>query len=351
MRWWRTCLVGLGAAVLVGAGCSGGSPGDAGPDTTTTRAPTTTTTSAPPATTSAVPSTTIAAIGADLVVRNAVVHTMAAGEPVTASSIAILGDRIVAVGGDELVVSPDAAVLDAAGRTVLPGRVDAHSHWYEYGSRDGLGPDEIARTILEQGITTTAELHVGPDLLAQLEAWEAAGELVVRTSAYLVHTDVCGAEQGDWWREHPPTREPGELLRVGGVKVFADGGACNVAAVSFAYADGTSGDLYRDVDALASVIADVDAAGHQVAVHALGDRAVRTALDAYERVLAGGGNPLRHRIDHNAVVHPDDRARYRQVGSLPSSSAAGPRARCSTGPASSTVRHRSTPTGSGHGAR
>ena len=62
------------------------------------------------------------------------------------------------------------------------------------------------------------------------------------------------------------------------------------------------------------MIADIDAAGHQVAVHALGDRAVRTALDAYEQVLAGGENPRRHRIDHNAVVHPDDRARYDEVG-------------------------------------
>ena len=73
------------------------------------------------------------------------------------------------------------------------------------------------------------------------------------------------------------------MLRIGGVKVFADGGACNVPAVSYRYPDGTSGDLYFDVDEMESIIREIEAEGHQAAVHALGDRAVDVVLEAMER--------------------------------------------------------------------
>ena len=195
-------VVALVGAVVLG-GCAGGTAGDAGPgEVTTSAAPT----SISATTTSAAPPTTQAPVEATVVIRNAVVHRMVDGAGATATSVAIDGDRIVAVGDDDLVVSADAAVIDAGGAPVFPGFVDAHSHWYEYGIGDGLGPAEIAERILANGITTTAEFHVGPDLLAQLEAWERDEALLVRTSAYLVHTDVCGVEQGDWWLDHPATR-------------------------------------------------------------------------------------------------------------------------------------------------
>src|SRR3954469_6911433 len=49
-----------------------------------------------------------------------------------ASAVAIEGDRIVTVGSDEealAAVSPDADVVDLAGRTVVPGFIDAHNHF------------------------------------------------------------------------------------------------------------------------------------------------------------------------------------------------------------------------------
>jgi predicted amidohydrolase YtcJ len=65
----------------------------------------------------------------DLVVRNARVITMDAGRPF-ASAVAVRGGRIAAVGGDEVaaLAGPGCRVVDAGGRTLLPGFVESHLH-------------------------------------------------------------------------------------------------------------------------------------------------------------------------------------------------------------------------------
>jgi predicted amidohydrolase YtcJ len=67
---------------------------------------------------------------ADLVLRNAVVHTLDAARP-RATAIAVRGSRIVAVGEDAEVrplVGPATRALDVGGRTVVPGFNDSHAH-------------------------------------------------------------------------------------------------------------------------------------------------------------------------------------------------------------------------------
>jgi predicted amidohydrolase YtcJ len=76
------------------------------------------------------------------------------------------------------------------------------------------------------------------------------------------------------------------------------------------------GQLYFTVDELAELVGRVDAAGHQAAIHALGDRAVTTTLDALDRVIGDGPNERRHRIDHSTVVGPDLRRRHGEVGAV-----------------------------------
>jgi len=64
-------------------------------------------------------------------------------------------------------------------------------------------------------------------------------------------------------------------------------------------------------DVFADYIAQLDAAGFQVKVHAIGDGTVRATLDGYEKVIkANGNNRLRHHIDHASLVHPDDFQRF-----------------------------------------
>jgi predicted amidohydrolase YtcJ len=67
---------------------------------------------------------------ADLVLTNAVVHTVAPGRP-KANAVAIRGGRIAAVGTNAEVqafVGPSTRVLDLAGHTVVPGFNDSHAH-------------------------------------------------------------------------------------------------------------------------------------------------------------------------------------------------------------------------------
>ncbi|MBE9507822.1 MAG: amidohydrolase family protein, partial [Chloroflexi bacterium] len=63
-----------------------------------------------------------------------------------------------------------------------------------------------------------------------------------------------------------------------------------------------------------TIVADAHTSGYQVAIHALGDRAVEQTLNAIEFALAGQPNTPRHRIEHNATVRPDMLPRYSEIG-------------------------------------
>jgi len=62
-------------------------------------------------------------------------------------------------------------------------------------------------------------------------------------------------------------------------------------------------------------VKELDAAGYTVHIHAIGDRAVRVAVDALEQVTpADGSNPARHALAHTQLIHPDDQRRIGQLG-------------------------------------
>jgi len=105
------------------------------------------------------------------------------------------------------------------------------------------------------------------------------------------------------------------------VKIMLDGVAENfTAAMLEPYEDGcgcrteNSGLDFVDPVGLKEYVTRLDAAGFQVHFHALGDRAVRHALDALEAARsANGPTDGRHHLAHLQVVHPDDVARFAQL--------------------------------------
>lgn len=104
--------------------------------------------------------------------------------------------------------------------------------------------------------------------------------------------------------------------RVTGVKLIVDGviDGCT-AALSEPYANGANADPIWDLDALAPVVAAADAAGLQVALHAIGDKAIRIALDALEHAAeVNGSRPRRHRIEHLEYTDPADISRLARLG-------------------------------------
>ena len=74
---------------------------------------------------------------ADLVIKNANVHTVNNSRP-TAQSVAVVGNKIVAVGSDadtKAYIGPKTRVIDAQGKVVIPGFNDAHVHFLETGAQ------------------------------------------------------------------------------------------------------------------------------------------------------------------------------------------------------------------------
>ncbi|MEU1181087.1 amidohydrolase [Streptomyces sp. NPDC005820] len=114
----------------------------------------------------------------------------------------------------------------------------------------------------------------------------------------------------------------GGRFRAGTVKIMQDGIAENhTAAMLDPYltgcgcGSGTSGISFVDPGDLKKYVTELDALGFQVHFHALGDRAVREALDAVEAArTANGHRDTRHHLAHLQVVHPDDVRRFRPLG-------------------------------------
>jgi predicted amidohydrolase YtcJ len=103
----------------------------------------------------------------------------------------------------------------------------------------------------------------------------------------------------------------GPLLRLGYLKVFMDG---TLGSQTAWLLDGT-GVQITSGEELAEIVRRGAAAGFPVAVHAIGDRANREALDALERtreVWSPGG--LRPRIEHCQLLAPDDLPRFAELG-------------------------------------
>ena len=110
----------------------------------------------------------------------------------------------------------------------------------------------------------------------------------------------------------------GPEFKVAAVKFVIDGVIeSHTAAMLDNYADGsnTRGDLSRDEEGYRKAVAGCAADGWQIYTHAIGDRAVRVALDAYE---AGVPRDARPRIEHIETINAKDIARFAQLGVLAS---------------------------------
>jgi len=113
-----------------------------------------------------------------------------------------------------------------------------------------------------------------------------------------------------------------EWLRMGMVKGYTDGTlGSRTAYMLEPFSDDihTHG-LAQHTDAeLDSLVAEADAAGLQVILHAIGDAANRQALDAIERAeRLNPAHPRRHRIEHAQVLAPEDIPRFKQLGVIAS---------------------------------
>src|SRR6266540_3102361 len=175
-----------------------------------------------------------------------------------------------------------------------------------------------------------------------ITAWQDAAVGAVFSGRDTFGVYLAAAERGDltarvagalWWERGGDERQLGELLerraragagrfRATTVKIMQDG-VCEdfTAAMLAPYLDGHGhpterhGMSFIEPRALQRYVTLLDREGFQVHVHAIGDRAVREALDAFEAARAANGpHDHRHHIAHLQLVHPQDVPRFARLG-------------------------------------
>ncbi|MCL5256826.1 MAG: amidohydrolase [Chloroflexi bacterium] len=109
-----------------------------------------------------------------------------------------------------------------------------------------------------------------------------------------------------------------EHLRLGPVKLFADGALSpRTAAMLEPFDDrpGNTGIAVNSAEDLARLVRRAATAGISVAIHAIGDRATRNAIDAIAASLElSRSKGLRQRIEHLELLHPSDLPRVAKLG-------------------------------------
>jgi predicted amidohydrolase YtcJ len=182
---------------------------------------------------------------------------------------------------------------------------------------------EALRTAMKHagknGVTSVQDL---PGNARDLDAWEKLrerGELTVRVSYRPSLTEWPKA------RDKRAGMKNDEWLRVGGVKGYADGSLGSGTALFFEPYDDDPGNRgvfaaeAIDLATLEERVAAADAAGLQVEIHAIGDRANAEILDLFERVSRrNGARDRRFRIEHAQHLRPADIPRFAALGVIAS---------------------------------
>jgi predicted amidohydrolase YtcJ len=233
------------------------------------------------------------------------------------------------------------AGIDAAVPDPVDGRIERDAAGHPQGTLHegamhlldavlpGATEDDQLQALLEAqsylhslGITGWQDAIIGTyanmtDASAAYVRAEAEQRLTARVVGALWWDRSRGAEQVPELVERR-ARLAGERFRATYVKIMQDGIAENfTAGMTTPYLDacghGTdnTGLSFVDPVALAEHVTELDRLGFGVHVHAIGDRAVREALDAFEAARRRNGiTGNRHHIAHVQVIHPEDVPRF-----------------------------------------
>ncbi|KAL3425521.1 amidohydrolase [Phlyctema vagabunda] len=177
------------------------------------------------------------------------------------------------------------------------------------------------------GIVGVGDAGMRPTDVQILESMAEEGELTIRINVMLEcpeRNTYCPDDTKDLKILGGNSLGSSSLM-LGGVKLFGDGALGSWgAALLEPYSDKaeTSGTMLINETQLTEVVKQWYNAGFQVNVHAIGDRANRAAVDAFENVLGTdceGCNEVRRlRIEHAQIIHPDDQIRIERMGIIPS---------------------------------
>lgn len=244
---------------------------------------------------------------------------------------------------------PRREILDRVSTTapIVAMRVDGHAMWVNSAAlrRAGIDPlghsgiliDDAMRRVwdirpdtspeilrqqilaatsqwVRHGVTEIHDMDVAPGWLETFRQLAESGELPVRIQSFV------SGHQREWQRDGV-LPAGGELHRIAGVKMFADGAlGSRGALLRSPYADAPDQmgvELLSVPEMVERMTEIIDAGWQSIAVHAIGDAAVRNVLDAYTAVRAmPDGADVILRIEHSQHVAPEDVDRFAHLNVL-----------------------------------
>jgi len=167
------------------------------------------------------------------------------------------------------------------------------------------------------GITSFQEAAAEEAELKAYAELDKRGELTARVNAALYADPAKGLQQIANLKQLQ-RKYQGRNLRINSIKIFADGVIePHTAALLEPYAGlgEERGKANWETEALNQMVTALDREGFQIHIHAIGDRGIRMALDAFELARkANGVRNSRHHIAHLQLIHPVDIPRFRQLG-------------------------------------
>ncbi len=179
---------------------------------------------------------------------------------------------------------------------------------------------EAIAMLHEHGITAVIEPGVDEAIASPLVKLADAGEFDVRALLALSPIGWNAGVFDDGIYEFIAQREKWRRpnLDVDSVKIYLDGvlevGTSPLLEPYLVEEWGT-GPFFYSHEKVNEYVTRLDAQGMHVHVHAIGDAAVRQALDAFELMRQKNGpSDNRHHITHLQLIHPDDRPRFGELG-------------------------------------
>jgi predicted amidohydrolase YtcJ len=247
--------------------------------------------------------------------KNPVILTHVSGHVAVANSVAlqiagITKDSPNPPGGEiekDQKGEPTGMLKEGAAMRLVESKIPAPT---EEQRRHGI---ELALgDIAKNGVTSVQDNSAWEDFLTY-RALKNEGKLTVRVTEWLPF--AAPLEKLQQMRRDGGTTDP--WLRTGALKMVTVGAlGSRTAAMLAPYSDDekTSGILTMEPDKLRQLAIDRDKAGFQLNFHAIGDRANRIALDAFEAAAkANGPRDRRDRIEHAQVVAASDFARFARL--------------------------------------
>ncbi len=171
----------------------------------------------------------------------------------------------------------------------------------------------------ETGVTTSVDMALEGSALAAMRRAEEGGTLTVRVMGHwIIHRNPDPANELEQVATavRMAAETQSDLLQVMGIKIIVDGtiDGCTAALLE-PYTTGLNAEPIWDAESLERVVTAADAAGLQIALHAIGDRAIRIAIDALEHAASvNGPRERRHRIEHLEYTDEADVVRLAPLG-------------------------------------